>query len=65
MVRATAQFAAYTLLVVTPVLAIHWVAYTVVPEPTPPLPACVTEDSTGCYWDASEQGNGLGNDLWN
>lgn len=27
------------------------------------LPPCPTEDSTGCYWDASESGNGLGNDV--
>lgn len=24
------------------------------------LPACETEDSTNCYWDATVQGNGLG-----
>lgn len=24
------------------------------------LPACATEDSTHCYWDASVQGNGQG-----
>lgn len=24
------------------------------------IPACPTEDSTGCYWDASTQGNGNG-----
>lgn len=24
------------------------------------LPACPTEDSTGCYWDASIRGNGEG-----
>lgn len=23
-------------------------------------PACPTEDSTHCYWDASVQGNGVG-----
>lgn len=27
---------------------------------TPGLPACPTEDSTNCVWDAQEQGNGLG-----
>lgn len=26
------------------------------------LPPCATEDSTNCYWDASQQGNGLGTD---
>jgi len=25
------------------------------------LPACATEDSTNCYWDATQQGNGYGN----
>ncbi|QWS69369.1 membrane protein [Microbacterium phage Necrophoxinus] len=29
------------------------------------LPPCATEDSTGCYWDASESGNGHGWDLVN
>lgn len=24
------------------------------------LPACATEDSDNCYWDAEEQGNGQG-----
>lgn len=34
--------------------------------PTPGmLPPCPTEDSTGCYWDASEHGNGQGSDLVN
>lgn len=59
------RFLARTGLFLAVVLGVHWVAYTVVPEPTPPLPACATEDSTNCFWDASEQGNGLGNDLWN
>lgn len=29
------------------------------------LPPCPTEDSTGCYWDASQSGNGLGVDVVN
>lgn len=30
-------------------------------EPLPPaLPACATEDSDNCWWDATEQGNGEG-----
>lgn len=28
-----------------------------------PLPPCPTEDSEGCYWDASEHGNGEGVDV--
>lgn len=24
------------------------------------MPPCVTEDSSGCVWDASTQGNGIG-----
>jgi hypothetical protein len=24
------------------------------------LPPCEWEDSTGCFWDAQERGNGLG-----
>ncbi len=30
-----------------------------------PLPLCPTEDSTDCFWDASEQGNGVGHDVIN
>lgn len=26
----------------------------------PALPACASEDSLSCHWDASKQGNGLG-----
>lgn len=29
----------------------------------PGLPPCVTEDSTGCYWDAETMGNGQGVDV--
>ncbi|AWN04724.1 hypothetical protein HOT29_gp106 [Microbacterium phage Squash] len=29
------------------------------------LPPCPTEDSVGCRWDASEQGNGEGHDVVN
>lgn len=28
-----------------------------------PLPACPTEDSTGCYWDAETMGNRQGHDV--
>lgn len=28
------------------------------------LPACPTEDSVSCYWDAKVRGNGLGNSFW-
>lgn len=28
------------------------------------LPPCPTEDSAGCYWDASQMGNGEGVNLW-
>lgn len=27
------------------------------------LPPCPTEDSTHCYWDSSERGNGIGQDF--
>ena len=30
------------------------------PEPAQITPACATEDATGCYWDATTQGNGEG-----
>lgn len=29
------------------------------------LAPCPTEDSVGCYWDASESGNGRGHDVVN
>lgn len=29
----------------------------------PSLPPCVTEDSTGCYWDGETMGNGTGRDV--
>jgi uncharacterized protein YcsI (UPF0317 family) len=29
----------------------------------PSLPPCLTEDSTGCYWDAETHGNGTGQDV--
>lgn len=29
-------------------------------QTTVELPACPTEDSVGCRWDASTQGNGMG-----
>ncbi len=60
---------ARTALFLAVVLGVHAIAYAVVPEPPVTggliLPACSTEDSVDCFWDASEQGNGLGNDLWN
>lgn len=31
-------------------------------EPT--TPACVTEDDTNCFWDATVQGNGFGNSFY-
>lgn len=69
MLRAAAQFAAYTVLIFAPVLGIHAIAYALVPESSltrvqAPI-ACPTEDSVKCFWDASEQGNGLGGDVWN
>lgn len=36
---------------------------TAAPVTLPDLPPCPTEDSDGCYWDASEQGDGNGNDV--
>jgi len=32
---------------------------------SPDLPPCPTEDSPGCYWDASSSGNGRGVDVVN
>lgn len=63
------RFLARTALFLAVVLGVHWVAYTVAPEPPATggliLPACATEDSVNCFWDASEQGNGLGEDVFN
>lgn len=56
---------ARTALFLAVVLGVHWVAYTVVPEPgLAVLPACETEDSTNCIWDADTQGNGEGRSFW-
>jgi len=44
---------AYTLMVAA------LLAGSLAPTP-PPLAPCPTEDSTGCYWDAAAQGNGVG-----
>ena len=32
--------------------------------PVPTIPACATEDSTSCYWDATTQGNGQGESFY-
>lgn len=67
--KAAAVFTAYTLAIMAVVILPHLIAYSLVPEPPVrgglSIPACATEDSVGCYWDASEQGNGLGEDVWN
>lgn len=65
-VQALARMAAYTALLGTVVLAPHWIAYTLVPEYSygalaDAFPACITEDSTNCYWNAATMGNGTGN----
>jgi hypothetical protein len=38
------------------------VVQTSTPAPDALLP-CITEDASGCYWDASEQGDGTGQDF--
>ena len=35
----------------------------VMPNTAEALPACETEDSANCFWDASERGNGSGVDF--
>lgn len=51
------------------IAAALWLATTLIPNPDvqaarapvqDSLPACVTEDSDNCYWDADVQGNGIG-----
>jgi hypothetical protein len=37
-----------------------WGGPEAVAPPESTLPACVTEDSDNCFWDAREQGNGAG-----
>lgn len=71
--RRGLRFLARAALFLAVVLGVHWVAYTVVPDNPPILPArsasalvaCPTEDSTNCFWAGDSQGNGLGKDLWN
>lgn len=39
-------------------------AYALSPSPVQgglDIPACITEDSTNCFWDAHTTGNGTGN----
>lgn len=67
--RSLARMAAYMTIMGAVIILPHAIAYAVVPEPTParvsaPI-ACPTEDSVKCFWDASEQGNGLGEDVFN
>lgn len=38
--------------------------YAAQPAPEPRTPACATEDSTGCYWDATTRGNGQGESFY-
>lgn len=62
------RFLARTALFLAVVLGVHAIAYGIVPAYVTgglTLPACPTEDSVGCFWDASEQGNGLGEDVFN
>lgn len=63
------RYAAYTLAAITVFslayglcTAVKYSLEDVAPRTTV---SCPTEDSVNCFWDASEQGNGLGQDLWN
>jgi hypothetical protein len=47
-VLVAVMFAAFGALVATPVITVS--------ETTYALPACITEDSDNCYWDASSTG---------
>ena len=38
--------------------------YMAQPVPEPRTPSCPTEDSTGCFWDASTRGNGQGESFY-
>lgn len=44
--------------------AVATAVYMAQPVPEPTTPACATEDSTGCYWDAATQGNGQGESFY-
>lgn len=63
------KFLARTSLFLALVIGAHAIAYTLVPEPSPAKQVrpvmCATEDSVKCFWNASEQGNGLGEDVFN
>lgn len=65
-VRALARAVAYMTILAVVVLVPHMIAYAVVPLTeqggiSNAFPACITEDSHNCYWDANVQGNGQGN----
>lgn len=57
------RYAAYTLYAIL-VFSFAYAAGTVckyaLEDAASPLPACQTEDSTNCKWDADTQGNGIG-----
>ncbi|USH44460.1 membrane protein [Microbacterium phage Cassita] len=64
-IQAAARMAVYFLALAAVVITPHALAYSLFPVTatgglTAALPACSTEDSTNCYWDATTHGNGLG-----
>lgn len=64
--RRMVQGVAYVTLLLAVVLIPHAIAYTIVPEYVygaiaDTFPACPTEDSANCVWNAATMGNGQGN----
>lgn len=45
-------------------LALIAILAAITPASVPSLPQCATEDSTGCYWDASTRGNMQGKSFY-
>lgn len=64
--RKLMQMLAYMAILGAVVILPHWIAYTLVPEYSygalgELFPACITEDSHNCFWNAATMGNGTGN----
>lgn len=61
-----ATVALFTTLVLLPSQSPSTAPILLAPTSTPALPACITEDGAGqalCWWDAQQQGNGMGNSV--
>lgn len=52
-------------LIVALIVVAAWLALVLIQPTLGGLPACATESSTNCYWDAAHHGNGVGTSFIN